>query len=112
MTGPDHDTFRTLYKIVGGLDKKFPGGNDPFRILSRLMEESGELASEIHHFEGLKRHRRQDPPDKGHLAKECMDIFTAVLHIAKHYGIEKELSARIDKHYRMVISEGLVEPLE
>jgi NTP pyrophosphatase (non-canonical NTP hydrolase) len=108
----DHDTFKKLYKIVDGLNKRFPGGDDSFRILARLMEESGELAAEIHHFEGLKGHRRQDPPDKDHLAKECMDIMTAVLHVAKLYGVENELNARIDKHYTMVVSEGLVEPLE
>jgi NTP pyrophosphatase (non-canonical NTP hydrolase) len=113
-TKPDagHCTFLKLYKIVEGLNKRFPGGDDPFRILSRLMEETGELAQEVHHFEGLKGHRRQDPPDKDHLAKECLDIFTAVLHLAQHYRIENELSARIDEHYRMVISEGLAEPLE
>ena len=110
----DYDTFQKLYKIVEGLNKRFPGGDDPFRILARLLEESGELAQEIHHFEGIGRKRQihPEPPNKDHLAKECMDIFTAVLHVAKHYNVEQELSDRIDKHYQMVVSEGLVEPLE
>lgn len=116
---PDHpagdagrDAYRKLRKISEGLDRKFPGGNDPFRILARLMEESGELAQEVHHFEGLKGHHRQDPPDKDHLAKECMDILTAVLHVANVYDADAALLARIDAHYDRVVSEGLVEPID
>lgn len=108
----NHDTFQKLYKIVDGLNKRFPGGDDPFRILARLMEESGELAQEIHHFEGHKRHRRPELPDKERLVKECMDILNAVLSVTKHYGVEKELTDRIDKHYNMVVSEELAEPLK
>lgn len=36
------DTVAKLYKICEGLNKRFPGNEDPFRILSRLMEECGE----------------------------------------------------------------------
>ena len=106
------ETIEKLYKICEGLNIRFPGNEDPFRILARLMEESGELAQETHHFEGIGRKRKVRPesPNKDHLAKECMDVITAVLHVATLYGVQGELNARIDKHYSMVIEEGLVEP--
>jgi hypothetical protein len=34
---------------------------------------------------------------------------TAVLSMAIQYGVEQELEKSIDKHYRMVIDEGLVK---
>ena len=71
------------------------------------MEECGELAAEVHHFEGFKA-KRKYPPDKDRLAKECMDILAATLHLVMLHGIEAELEARVDKHCQMVIDEGLV----
>lgn len=105
------ETVAKLYRICEGLNKRFPGNEDPFRILARLMEECGELAAQVHHFEGIGRKReKHGDPDKAKLAKECMDILTAVLHVAALYGVEEELEARINKHYKMVVDEGLVKP--
>ena len=102
-----------LYKICEALSRRFPGSSDPFRILARLMEESGELADQVHLRESVGRKRdAHGEPDDEHLAKEIQDVMTAVLDIARHYGIEKKLEARVDAGYRRAVSEGLVEPLE
>ena len=100
--------MRNLYKICEGLNNRFPGNKDPFRILARLTEECGEVASQVHHFEGIGRKvEKHGTPDKMHLAKEIQDVMTAVLSLAIHYGVQPELQQTIDKHYRMVIDEGL-----
>ena len=102
-----------LYKISEALRTRFPGNSDPFRILARLMEESGELAEQVHVRESVGRKRdTHGEPDDEHLAKEIQDIMTAVLDIARHYGIEKTLAARIDAGYKRAVAEGLIEPLE
>lgn len=105
--GGRRDLIEKLHKICEGLNNRFSGNRDAFRILARLMEECGELAAEVHHFEGFKK-KRDYPPDKGRLAKECMDVLTATLHLAMLFGVQAELEARVDKHYQMVIGEGLV----
>ena len=46
-----------LYKICEALSTRFPGTSDPFRILARLMEESGELADQVHLRESVGRKR-------------------------------------------------------
>jgi NTP pyrophosphatase (non-canonical NTP hydrolase) len=46
-----------LYKHCEALEKRFTNNRDPFRILARLMEESGELADQVHLFEGVGRKR-------------------------------------------------------
>ena len=98
-----------LYAICEGLNNRFPGNCDPFRILARLTEECGEVASQIHHFEGVGRKReKHGEPDKAKLAKEIQDVMTSVLSIAQYYGVEEELERSIEKHYRMVIDEERV----
>ncbi|MBD3243354.1 MAG: hypothetical protein GF331_22380 [Chitinivibrionales bacterium] len=102
-----------LYKICEALEVRFPGMSDPFRILARLMEECGELADQVHIREGVGRKREMHgSPDDDHLAKELQDIMTAVLDMARHYGIEETLKAKIDAGYRRAVGEGLIKPLE
>ena len=102
-----------LYKIAAGLNNKFPDGNDPFMIVTRLAEECGEVASEVNHFErkGVKVARR-GAPDRKKFAKELQDVMGAVLQLALYYDLRSELEASIDAYYRRVVDEGLVEPLD
>jgi NTP pyrophosphatase (non-canonical NTP hydrolase) len=94
-------------------EQPVPGESDPFRILARLMEECGELANEIHVRESVGRKRElRAEPDDDHIAKEIQDVMTAVLDIARHYGIAETLEARVNAGYRRAVSEGLIEPLE
>jgi NTP pyrophosphatase (non-canonical NTP hydrolase) len=105
--------IRKLYKICEALERRFPGNRDPFRILARLMEESGELADQVHVREDVGRKRESGrQPDESAMAKEIQDILTAVLDIARYYKLEDQLSARVDFSYRRAVSEGLIEPLE
>ena len=68
-----------LYKIAEGLNNKFPGGNDPFMIVTRLAEECGEVAAEVNHFEGqgvkLERY-----------GADVLGTFRFGLEIAARYG--------------------------
>jgi NTP pyrophosphatase (non-canonical NTP hydrolase) len=101
-----------LYKIAEGLNNRFPNGNDPFMIVTRLAEECGEVAAEVNHFEGqgVKAEKR-GPPDRKKLAKEIQDVIRSALHLAIYYGLQAELVASVDESYRRVVDEGLVEPL-
>ncbi|MEZ4619381.1 MAG: MazG-like family protein [Caldilineaceae bacterium] len=101
-----------LYKICEALDKKFPGGNDPFFIVTRLAEECGEVATEVMHSErrGVKV-ARYGEPDPAKFAKELQDVMRAVLGLAAYYNLQEALAASVDESYRRVVTEGLVEPL-
>lgn len=52
-----------LLPITQGLNRRFTVGNNPFEIATRLLEECGELAKEINHFEGrgVKREKYGEP---------------------------------------------------
>ena len=98
-----------IYKINKGLNKRFPDGKDPFKIITRLCEECGELAEQVNHFEntGIKI-EKHGQPDKGKLAKECQDVIRSVLAICSYYKAENELEESINKSLKKMEDEGLV----
>ncbi len=101
-----------LYKIVEGLNARFPAGDDPFMIITRLAEECGEVAAQVNHFErqGVKA-AKLGAPDRAGFAKELQDVIRATLHLALHYGLEDELAESVDAYYQRVVQEELVRPL-
>jgi NTP pyrophosphatase (non-canonical NTP hydrolase) len=96
-----------LYAVTRGLNRRFPAGNDPFKIMTRLLEESGELAQAVNHFEGtgIKR-QKYGEPDRAHLAKEVMDVLRCALQTALYYGIEQELEDCLESAYQRLQAEG------
>lgn len=99
-----------LLPITQGLNRRFASGNDPFKIATRLLEECGELAKEINHFErqGIKREKYGEP-NRAHLAKEVQDVLRSALQVALYYQIEAELEASIEQAYQRLKNEGLID---
>jgi NTP pyrophosphatase (non-canonical NTP hydrolase) len=74
------EQIEKLYGVCDGLNNKFSGNNNPYMILSRLLEESGELASAVHHIEKRGRKiEKHGEPSKENLTKEVFDVLTSVL---------------------------------
>lgn len=104
------DNFAKLYLAVDGYNARFPDGNDPFRIISRLCEEAGELAQVVNHFEGTGvKLRKYGAPDRATLAKEVHDLMRTALCIARYYNIERELAESIDTTVERLRSEGYLQ---
>ena len=104
------DYFKKLKAIAKGLNLKYPNGNTPFQIITRLCEEAGELAKEVNHFESTGcKVEKYGPPDKDKLAKEVQDIFRSVLHVALYYGIEKELLNSINERFEKLKKDGYIK---
>ncbi|MEZ4592912.1 MAG: MazG nucleotide pyrophosphohydrolase domain-containing protein [Chloroflexota bacterium] len=99
-----------LYQITHGLMKRFPNGNDPFQMVTRLAEECGELAAQVNHFEasGVKRQKLGEP-DTIRLAKEVQDVLRCALTLAVHYGIEAELADSMEQSYQKLLAEGFID---
>ena len=99
-----------LIPITIGLNRRFLNGNHPFQIATRLLEECGELAKEINHFEGLGvKRKKYGEPDKTHLAKEVQDVMRVALQIALHYQIMDELETTIEQSYQHMREEGWID---
>ncbi len=104
------DSFQKLTSIINGLNKKFPDGNEPFQIITRLCEESGELAKAVNHVEGTGiKNEKYGPADKKALAKEIQDVMRAALAVAIHYDLIKELESSIEVSFVKLTEDGFIK---
>jgi NTP pyrophosphatase (non-canonical NTP hydrolase) len=103
----DQDYFDRLVRNVAGLNAKFPDGNDPFQIMTRLCEEAGELAQAVNHVErsGITV-EKYGPPNLVHLANEVHHVIRAALAVAVHYNILDEVRASIDHSAARLKADG------
>ncbi len=98
-----------LYQLAKGYTNRFPNGNDPYQITARILEECGEVASEVNHFEksGIKTQKHGEP-SKQHLADEIKQAVNALIQLAVYYRAENELEASIDRSLEKMKKEGLL----
>lgn len=72
-----------LYQLVQGYYKRYPEGVEPYQMVTRLLEECGEVASEVNHWQGsgIKRLKHGEPT-KNKLADEIKQALVALMQIA------------------------------
>jgi len=97
-------------KMVEASNKRFPDGVYPYQMATRLLEECGEVAAEINHWEnsGLKRQKRGEP-SKDKLANELRQTIVELFKIAVYYSVEKELEESIERSLQNSRNEGLID---
>ncbi|MBQ3002668.1 MAG: hypothetical protein IJD82_02935 [Clostridia bacterium] len=98
-----------LYQLAKGYTNRFPDGNQPYQIATRILEECGEVASEVNHFEksGIKT-QKHGQPSKQHMADEIKQAVNALIQLAMYYGVESELEASIARSIEKMKDEGLL----
>lgn len=98
-----------LLTITEGYNRRFPEGDEPFQIMTRLLEECGELAQVVNHFEGtgVKREKYSEP-DTAKLAKEVMDVLGCALQVALHYGITDDVEVLLADRHQRLTREGFI----
>jgi NTP pyrophosphatase (non-canonical NTP hydrolase) len=103
------DILEKLYRLAKGYARRFPSGNEPFQMATRLLEECGEVASEVNQWEGsgLKNIKRGEP-SKMQMATEIKQALATLMQIAAYYSVEDELSLSIDKSLEKMKDEGLI----
>ena len=99
-----------LYKLAEGLNHRYPDGNEPFQMVTRLAEECGEIASEINHWEnsGIKREKYGDP-SKESLANEIKNMLSCTMQIAIYYGVQNELRQSVENSLAKLMAGGHIE---
>lgn len=106
------DAFTDLVELVAAIDRRFPAHNGPFERVSRLAEETGELASAVNHLEGMGIKRdKHGPPDTSNLVKEIQDVLRAAIGVAHHYGVIDDVRASIAHHHQRYQDMGYIQPL-
>lgn len=101
--------MQKLYQLAKGYTARFPNGNKPFQITTRILEECGEVANAVNHFEnsGIKKDKYGDP-SKQHLADEIKQAINALVQLAVYYDATDELEISIDRSLDKMKDEGLL----
>jgi NTP pyrophosphatase (non-canonical NTP hydrolase) len=99
--------FEKLQIIMEALARAFPDEETPYQIITRLVEECGELAEQVHIFErrGVKPEKHGEP-DPAKMTKEIQDVMVCALQMAVYYGLMDALGESIDKRLAAWCEKG------
>jgi NTP pyrophosphatase (non-canonical NTP hydrolase) len=101
--------WEMIKQTTQGLNRKFPDWNEPYMMISRLMEECGELASEVNHFENMgNRWEKRGKPDKEKLAGEIKNVLWCVTQVIQYYDVEDEVKKSLEKTREAMIQKGYI----
>lgn len=96
-----------LLVLAKGMNSRFPEGNHPYEIMTRLLEECGEVAAEVNHFENSgTKVLRHGEASKEKLASEIKDAMNALMQLTLYYQVEEELRQAIEKSVQSLTKEG------
>ena len=88
-----------LYQLAKGYANRYPEGYEPYQIVTRVLEECGEVASEVNHFEGSGiKAQKHGEPSRQHMADEIKDAIKALMQLVTYYEIENEFEQCIDEN--------------
>ena len=104
------DFFEKMKILAQGMNHRFPEGNEPYQIMTRVMEECGEVASEVNHFEnsGSKTLKHGDP-SKMALASEIKDAMNALMQVMIYYDVENEFVQAVEQSISRLTEEGHIK---
>ena len=99
-----------FFIMAEGMKRRFPKGEEPYQMATRLLEECGEVAAEVSHWEdsGVKRQKRGEPK-KEYLANEIRQAILCLYRIAAYYSVEVELEESINRSLQRLKDEGLID---
>ena len=99
-----------LKQLAEGMNHRFPEGNQPFQIVTRILEECGEVAKEVNRLEksGTKilRHGNGTKED---LASEIKDTMNALMQLAIYYDAAEQVQESINDSIKQLINEGHIK---
>lgn len=99
----------TLQTLATGMNRRFPEGNNPYQIATRLLEECGEVAKEVNRQEGSgTKVQRHGPGSKRDLAGEIRDALNALNQLCLYYGAYPELGRAISEAIDALRGEGYI----
>jgi len=89
--------MKKLQQLAEGMNNRFPEGNQAFQIVTRILEECGEVAKEVNRLErsGTKVLRHGDGT-KEDLATEIKDALHALMQLAIYYDAVEQVNVSIN----------------
>jgi len=103
------DDLEKILKVAEAQTKRFPNGNDPFKIVSRLLEESGEVAWELNHYDrkGISLECK-NKDGKREIMCEMYQVMISLCHLLQYYDLQNDFRDRIDEVYKEYMEKNLL----
>lgn len=77
--------------------------------MTRLLEECGEVAAEVNHFENSgTKCLRNGEPSKEKIAGEVRDVLNAIMQLIIYYKMEDEMNQAIAASISRLTVEGYI----
>lgn len=96
-----------LIFLAEGMNNRFPEGNTPYQITTRLLEECGEVAKEVNRYENSgTKVLRHGEGSKEELASEIRDALNALMQLALYYDAIDEVKLEVEKAIERLTQEG------
>jgi len=104
------DSLSKISIVAQALTKRFPNGDEPFKIVSRLLEESGEVSWELNHYErkniSLMRNCRDN---KENLVTETYQVMIALNQLLQYYNLSDLFARKIEEVYKEYQDKGYIK---
>lgn len=104
------DSLSKISLVAQAQTKRFPNGDEPFKIVSRLLEESGEVSWELNHYErnniSLMRNCRDN---KENLITETYQVMIALNQLLQYYDLSDLFARKIEEVYKEYQDKGYIK---
>jgi NTP pyrophosphatase (non-canonical NTP hydrolase) len=101
------ELIEKVFTVAKAQSNRFPEGDYPFNIVSRLLEEGGEVAWELNHYarKGISIDRF-NPDGKRELVYETYQVMIALCQLMQYFNLEDDLKKRMDEVHQEYLNKG------
>jgi NTP pyrophosphatase (non-canonical NTP hydrolase) len=101
-------------EVNRGFATKYPKGIEPFQIMTRILEDAGELAQQVNLFEGSGiKQEKHGEPNRAHLAHEAFGLLITLFQLIDYYELHQLVQETLESARGNLRRDGyLVTPDE
>lgn len=103
------DLLNKILLVAEAQSRRFPKGDEPFQITSRLLEECGEVAWELNHYPRKNISiERNSKDNKGNLVTETYQAMTVLGQLLQYFDLTDDFVNKIEVVYKEFQDKGYI----
>lgn len=98
-----------IQQVAKAQTRRFPSGNEPYKIGCRILEEAGETIQQLNHYDRWGVSTGENSKEgKENIVKETYQVFIALYQLMQYFNLSIELEDHINEVYQEFIDRGLL----
>lgn len=103
------DLLSKISLVAQAQSKRFPNGDEPFKIMSRLLEECGEVSWELNHYERMNISvERNCKNNKENIVAEAYQVVMVLSQLLQYFDLSDDFINRIEMVYKEYQDKGYI----